>query len=225
MTSHITTHPLTDYRLLPLTQAAPQHVVMFLHGLGDRGDGGLLEIGRMWQNALPDCAFVCPDAPFEFDMAPPEFGGRQWFSLKSFAPDDMLQGALRAAPILNAYIDSVLKEFNLTSDKLIMVGFSQGTMMTLHTALRRAAPVGGIIGYSGMLLAPTLLKTEKQSSPPVLLVHGTLDPVVPYAALAAADQGLKDVGVSVETVTCRCEHTIDDVGLNAGLRFIKKIWG
>jgi phospholipase/carboxylesterase len=216
---------LKDYRLTPLTQGAPQHAVIFLHGLGDRGDGGLLEIGRIWQNMLPDCVFLCPDAPFEFDMAPPDFGGRQWFSLKSFTPDEMLKGALFAAPFLNSYIDHVLKEFNLTPDKLFIVGFSQGTMMALHTMLRRDLPVAGILGYSGMLLAPALLKTEKRSSPPVMLIHGTLDPVVPYAALAASEQGLKDAGVNVETVTCRCEHTIDDMGLNAGVRFIKKIWG
>ena len=218
------TAPLNDHRLLPQNGAAPRHVIIFLHGLGDRGDGGLLEVGHLWLQALPDCAFLCPDAPFPFDMAPPEFGGRQWFSLQEFSHDEMLRGAITASPHLNAYIDQVLAEFKLTPDKLILAGFSQGTMMALYTALRRERPVAGIIGYSGMLLGEETLDAEIKSKMPVLLVHGTRDAVVPFRAMAAAEAVLKGAGIAVTTLRTTSEHTIDGDGVDAGLHFIKNIW-
>ena len=99
---------LNDYRLAPLNGGTPDRAVIFLHGLGDSGAGGLLEIGRMWQRALPTTEFLCPDAPFALEMAPPGFTGRQWFRLQTFSPDEILTGAKQATPHLNAYIDHVL---------------------------------------------------------------------------------------------------------------------
>jgi phospholipase/carboxylesterase len=214
---------LKDYKLPPLQGIAPKSVVIFLHGLGDRGDGGLLSIGQLWQRALPECEFLCPDAPFPFDQAPEDFGGRQWFSLADRSPEKMEEGVLRAAPILNDYIDHVLATRNLPPERLALVGFSQGTMMALYVALRRAAPVACVIGYSGLLRGAATLKAEKKSSPPVLLVHGTADEVVPYGFLAEAERGLKDAGIGVETVTCPgLGHSIDDRGVTEGIKFLQR---
>jgi phospholipase/carboxylesterase len=216
---------LKDYRVAPLKGGRPAHIVIFLHGVGDRGDGGLLSISQLWARDMPDCAFLCPDAPFPFDMAPGDFGGRQWFSLRTHEPADMLAGAKTASPYLDDYIDHVLKEFDLPSSKLALVGFSQGTMMALYTGLRRAQPVACIAGYSGLLVGAESLGTEKKSSPPVLLVHGTADDVVPFQAMIIAEQGLKAADVSVKSLPCPgTGHTIDDNGLAEGLRFIKAAW-
>lgn len=211
---------LNDFRLLPPKGAAPARAVIFLHGLGDHGEGGMLEIGRLWQEALPDCVFLCPDAPFPFDMAPPEFYGRQWFSLQNFSAEERLVGTEKAAPILNDYIDQILATYKLTPRQLFLVGFSQGTMMALYTAPRRPEALAGVIGYSGMLIAGTALNTEKRSAPPVLLVHGTRDPIVPFAAMAEAEQQLQQAAIPVTSLACRCDHTIDENGLRAGLDFI-----
>lgn len=216
---------LKDYRRAPLNAVKPGHIVIFLHGLGDRGDGGLLSIGEMWGPALPDCAFLSPDAPFPFDMGEAEFSGRQWFSLHSHEFADMLAGTKMAAPYLDDYIDHVLKEFDLPSSKLALVGFSQGTMMALYTGLRRKESVACIVGYSGLLIGPEILAAEKKSSPPVLLVHGTADDVVPFQAMIIAEQGLKAAGVPVQSLPCpETGHTIDDSGLAEGLKFIKAAW-
>ena len=213
---------LKDYRLPPLNGGAPKSVVIFLHGLGDRGDGGLLSIGQYWQRALPDTEFLCPDAPFPFDMAPPDFGGRQWFSLQDFVPEKLEAGVQHAAPILNDYIDHVLATRNLSADRLALVGFSQGTMMALYVAPRRAQPIACIIGYSGLLRGAATLRAEKKSAPPVLLVHGTDDEVVPCTALTTAEQGLKDAGIAVQTITCpNLAHSIDDRGVMEGLKFLQ----
>lgn len=213
---------LTEHRIPAVAGQKPKHIVMFLHGFGDSGSGGLLSIGEVWQRHLPDCEFLCPDAPSPVDMAPPEFEGRQWFSLQNRSPAAMLAGAQQAAPVLNAYIDHVLETRGVEPDHLALVGFSQGTMMALYTAPRRTRPVACIVGYSGLLIGGATLATEKQSTSPVLLVHGTMDDVVPYAALEDAEKGLKAAAIPVTTVTCSgAAHTIDDLGLIEGLRFIK----
>ena len=213
---------LNEHRLPPINGQPPAFVVMILHGLGDRGNGGLLEIGRLWQRVLPEAEFLCPDAPFAFDMASPDFGGRQWFSLREFTPESMMAGVAQATPFLNDYIDHVLATRRLTADRLALVGFSQGSMMSLSVAPRRKDQLGCVIGYSGSLVDGATLPAEKQSSPPVLLVHGTADDVVPYGMMGAAERGLRAAGLSVATLTCpNTGHTIDDQGLQAGLRFLQ----
>ena len=220
---------LDFYQLPPATGGKPRHVVIFLHGLGDNGRGGLLSIGGLWQSALPDTEFLCPDAPFPFDMAPPELtgGGRQWFSLKDLcAGGAVARHANGRALLLNDFIDNILTSRNLPPEKLALVGFSQGTMMALYVALRREKPVAGIIGYSGLLAGAESLAAEKKSAPSVLLIHGTEDDVVPYTNLAAAEQVLKKNEIAVSTLTCPgTGHGIDDKGLAAGLKFLKQILG
>jgi phospholipase/carboxylesterase len=214
---------LKTYRLPPLSGGAPDSVVLFLHGLGDSGSGGLLEIGRMWQRALPNTEFLCPDAPFAFDMAPPDFSGRQWFSLREFTPRMIEEGVKTAAPILNAFIDEVLAALNLKASRLVLVGFSQGTMMALYTGLRRPEAVAAIIGYSGRIVDGENLAADKKSSPPVLLAHGMLDEVLPFASLGEAEMVLRHAGIDVQTLVCpRLGHSIDDAGIAAGMDFAKR---
>ncbi len=212
---------LKDYILPPLNGGKPGHAAIFLHGVGDRGDGGLLEIGRIWQRSLPDCEFLCPDAPFPFDMAPPAFGGRQWFSLQSFTPAAILTGVKAAAPLLDAYIDHVLETRGLMPNKLALIGFSQGTIMSLYVAPRRAEPVACVVGYSGLLTGAETLKAEMKSAPPVLLVHGMMDEVVPFSSMDHAAGILGSASIPVSTVACPTTgHGIDQKGLVEGLSFL-----
>jgi phospholipase/carboxylesterase len=170
---------------------------------------------------LPDAEFLSPNAPFPCDMAP---YGYQWFSSQDRSPEAVLGGVRAAAPILDAFIDEALEERGLDSRELALVGFSQGTMMSLFVGLRRAAAIAGIVGFSGRLLAPELLASELRSRPPILLVHGTEDPLVPYSSLAAAESTLKAAGVPVETVTSvGIGHSIDDQGARRGGQFLKNV--
>jgi len=214
--------PLKTYRLPALSNAAPEGVVIILHGLGDSGSGGLLEIGRIWQRTLPNIEFLCPDAPFPYDMAPADFGGRQWFSLREFTKQSVEAGVKNAAPFLDAYIDEVLAARHLKPSQLALVGFSQGTMMSLHVALRRPQQIACIIGYSGMLAEGEHLNAEKKSAPPTLLIHGTADEVVPFAAMDAAERILRSAGIPVQTLTCPgLGHSIDDAGIIKGMEFLQ----
>jgi phospholipase/carboxylesterase len=170
---------------------------------------------------LPEAEFVSPNAPFPCDMSP---SGYQWFSAQDRSPMAVLAGVRAAAPILDAFIDEALAARGFGDGDLALVGFSQGTMMSLFVGLRRAQPVAGIVGFSGRLLAPELLADELRSRPRILLVHGTEDPLVPYASLAAAESTLTAAGVPVETLTCPgIGHSIDEEGLRRGGHFLRDV--
>ena len=204
----------------PASGGKPRRLVILLHGLGADGND-LIGLVPYWARLLPDAEFLSPNAPFPCDMAP---YGYQWFSSQDRSPEAVLGGVRAAAPILDAFIDEALEERRLGSSDLALVGFSQGTMMSLFVGLRRAEPVAGIVGFSGRLLAPELLASEVRSRPPILLIHGTEDPVVPHSSLAAAENELKAAGVPVETVSSvGIGHSIDDQGLRRGGQFLKNV--
>ena len=204
----------------PAAGGKPKQLVILLHGLGADGND-LIGLAPYWAPLLPDAEFVSPNAPFPCDMAP---HGYQWFSAQDRSPAAVLAGVRAAAPMLDAFIDEALAERGLSDADLALVGFSQGTMMSLFVGLRRAQPPAGILGFSGRLLAPELLASELRSRPRVLLVHGTEDPLVPYASLAAAEAALKEVGVPVETLTCPgIGHSIDENGLRRGGMFLRDV--
>jgi len=208
-------------RIEPQSGAA-RHLVVFLHGYGADGND-LIDIGRAWAGALPLAAFVAPHAPFPCDQSP---SGRQWFPLADAEPAALRSGARAAAPILNAFIDRELARYRVGPGQLALVGFSQGTMMALEVAPRRKAALAGVIGYSGLLPGPGDLKSESLSLPPILLIHGDADPVVPVAALHQAVAALGDAGFAVEWhVRSGLAHGIDEVGLGLGSAFLGRIFG
>ena len=197
-------------------------LVVFLHGYGADGND-LIDIGRAWQQILPDAAFVSPHAPRPCGQAPM---GREWFPLTMRDPNERWTGVNAAAPVLNAFIDAELKRRSLTDSALALVGFSQGTMMSLHVGLRRAAAPAAIVGYSGMLVVPEDIDPdtfagEIRSRPPVLLVHGDQDQLIPVQALMHAAQGLAALEVPVEWhVSPGVGHGIDQEGLRQGGEFL-----
>ncbi len=206
----------------PRAGGKPESVVIFLHGLGDSG-AGLIDLAMPLSQELPHTAFHSPDAPEPYAMAP---FGRQWFGLQDWSQQAIYDGAVRAAPFLHDYIDAQLKTYALPPSRLALFGFSQGGMMALHAGLRRPEPLGAVLGYSGGLVGPEHLTTEIKSRPPVLLVHGMMDTVVPYAAMPASVQYLKNADVPVETETRPLlGHGIDDDGIMHGARFLRQYIG
>ena len=203
----------------PASGGKPRRLVILLHGLGADGND-LIGLAPYWARLLPDAEFVSPNAPFPCDMAP---YGYQWFSVQDRTPQTMLAAVRAAAPLLDGFIDEELQKGGFDEGDTALVGFSQGTMMALYVGLRRAKPLAGILGYSGRLIAPELLADELRSRPPVLLVHGTDDPLVPFDSLAHAETALKAAGVPVETLACvGIEHAIDPEGLQRGGAFLRQ---
>ena len=210
-------------RLPPRSGKAKQLVVL-LHGYGADGND-LIEIGRAWQTLLPDAAFVSPHAPRPCGQAPM---GREWFPLTFRDPGERWAGVNMAAPVLNAFLDAELARHKLPPSALALVGFSQGTMMALHVGLRRATAPAAIVGYSGLLVLPEnadpeTFAAEIKARPPVLLVHGDQDDLIPPQALFQATQGLAAIGVPVEWhLSTGVGHGIDGEGLRHGGEFLAR---
>ena len=210
-------------RLNPRSGAA-QQLVVFLHGYGADGND-LIDIGRAWQQYLPQAAFVSPHAPEPCGQAPT---GRQWFPLTFRDPNERWIGVNKAAPVLERFLDAELTRHKLPPAALALVGFSQGTMMALHVGLRRATAPAAIVGYSGLLVTPPereieAFAAEIRSRPPVLLVHGDRDDLIPVQALFQAAQGLSSLGLSVEWhISAGIGHGIDAEGLRHGGEFLAR---
>jgi phospholipase/carboxylesterase len=199
-------------------------LVVFLHGYGADGND-LIAIGREWQGLLPHAAFVSPHAP---ERCIQSAAGRQWFSLTFRDPNERWLGCNKAAPALEAFLDAELKRRNLPASALALVGFSQGTMMALHVGLRRATAPAAIVGYSGLLVLPPEVDAEAfaaeiKSRPPVLLVHGDRDDLIPPQALFQATQGLAALEVPTEWhLSAGIGHGIDGEGLRHGGEFLAR---
>jgi phospholipase/carboxylesterase len=210
-------------RLAPRSGQA-RHLVVFLHGYGADGND-LIDIGRAWQGLLPDAAFVSPHAPHPCAQAPV---GREWFPLTMRDPSERWTGVNAAAPGLNAFLDAELARNKLPPSALALVGFSQGTMMALHVGLRRAVSPAAIVGYSGLLalpenIDPDAFAAEIASRPPVLLVHGDQDPLIPVQALLHAAQSLASLDIPVEWhISPGIGHSIDQEGLRQGGEFLAR---
>ena len=208
---------LTGPSLQPRSGQPARELVVLLHGVGADGND-LIELAPTLAERLPHAAFVAPDAPFPCDMAP---YGRQWFSLQDRRPAAMLVGIARAAPLLDAFLTGSLAEHALPPERLMLLGFSQGTMMALHVGPRRPQPLGAVLGFSGALLDDGSLQREIRSRPPVMLVHGDADEIVPVGALHAAVATLQGAAIPVQwLVRPGLPHSIDPEGLHAGTDFL-----
>ena len=201
----------------PATRGAPQALVVLLHGVGADG-ADLIGLAPALAQALPRTLFVAPDAPEVCDMTP---FGRQWFSLQDRRPEAMLAGIRAAAASLDAYLDSLLEQHRLPAGRLALVGFSQGAIMALHVGLRRPTAIAALVGFSGVLLGAEALPGEIRVRPPVLLVHGDADEIVPVAALDHALAALESASVPVRGLRCaNLAHAVDQVGIDAAAAFL-----
>lgn len=200
--------------------AQADSVVVFLHGYGADG-ADLLGLADPLAPHLPRTAFYSPDAPERCRNNPMGF---QWFPipwLDGSTEDEARASMAHAIDDLNGFLDSVLAREGLPADRMVVVGFSQGTMMALHVLPRRDQAVAGIVGFSGRLLAPELL-AEARQHPPVLLLHGDQDQMVPFADMGLAERALSAAGFEVATHIMRgTGHGISPDGLGAALSFIR----
>ena len=196
--------------------------VVFLHGYGANG-ADLLGLADPLADHLPDTLFIAPDAPENCAGSP---FGYQWFPIPwidGSSEEESSRGMQQAVEDLNAFLDALMVDEDLLPEQVCLLGFSQGTMMSLHVAPRREDPVAGIVAFSGRLLEPELLADEVQSRMPILLVHGDQDDVVPVQSLPQAAEALQNAGFSdvYAHVMKGTAHGIAPDGLSVALAFIR----
>ena len=205
---------LNHYTSAPHSGGKPKQVIVLLHGYGSNGRD-LISLAPYWQTGVPDAIFVSPDAPF-----PCELGmGFQWFSTMDRDKTKYLERLEVAAPILDKYLDKLLDKYGLEDKEMALVGFSQGTMMSLYTGPRRKQQIAGILGYSGALIGGEGLDGENK--PPIHLIHGENDSVVPVSSYHKAVEILTEKGYPLSGhTTPMLDHSIDGEGIESGAKFL-----
>ena len=207
------------------TSGKATSMVVFLHGYGANA-ADLMGLADPLAPHMPDTVFVAPDAPENCAGSPMGF---QWFPIPwidGSSEEESMRGMDKAVDDLNAYLDSLHKEEGISADKTILFGFSQGTMMALHVGVRRADPLAGIVGFSGRLLSPETLEDELISKPPVLLVHGDQDDVVPPESLPQAADALAKAEFEIYAHIMKgTAHGIAPDGLSVAASFMREKLG
>ena len=213
------TYSLNTTVINPHFEKEPENAVILCHGYG--GDGKDISLlANYWKTFLPKTIFICPDAPEQCEVSP---SGFQWFALSNEKQDFILSKSLVAEIKLNQLIDEVKEQHNLMAEKIALVGFSQGCMLSLQTGIKRKDKIKCIIGYSGRIIDVNHLSKNINSKPEILLMHGDKDQVVPISSLLEAKEFFNKNNYKIETkIFQNCEHRIPSEGSSLGLQFVKK---
>ena len=203
----------------PLSKEKPKNAVILCHGYG--GDGKDISLlANYWSTYMPETLFVCPDAPEKCAVSETGF---QWFDLMDQTKEQVLVKSLVAEIKLNSLIDEVIKNNNLTGEKVAIGGFSQGCMITLQAGIKRKDKINSIIGYSGKIIDKIHLQNNINSKPEIILMHGDQDQIVPLSFFLEAKEFFNKNDYKIESqIFKNCEHRIPVEGSSLGLQFIKK---
>ncbi len=209
-----------------MADTASRNLVILLHGVGSNG-ADLAPLGDAWAQALPGTVFASPNAPERSS-----FGhGYQWFSVAGVTPENRAERILGGRAGFDALISSIIAEKGFADklDRVAFVGFSQGTIMSLDAVASGRFPVGAVVGFSGRLASPKPLTPKDTANgkgkTPILLVHGTGDPVIPSFETEEAEAELKKLGFPVETqIEAGLGHTISPGGVMRAAEFLSKIF-
>jgi phospholipase/carboxylesterase len=207
----------------PAAGGAARSLVVLLHGYGSNGDD-LIGLVPYLAPDLPHTAFVAPNAP---DRCPGTADGRQWWPLITRDAEERAEGARRAAPVVDAFLDAQLERFGLPAGRLALVGFSQGAMTSLYVGPRRAGALAGIVAMSGQTPdTAATLAAEVRTRPPVVLIHGDADEIVPVGGFYETEAVLKAQGFEVATHVSRgLGHSVDEAGMGVARGFLRRVLG
>ena len=212
-------YSLNSVIINPSSKSSPKNAVILCHGYG--GDGNDISIlANYWKTFLPDTLFVCPDAPEICKVNPTGF---QWFDLMDQTDDETLSKSLIAENKLDNFINEITSQNKLSFKDIALVGFSQGCMISLQTALKKKDQIKCLIGYSGKILNTKHLNQNVNSRPEIFLMHGDKDAVVPINFLLEAKEFFNQNNYKIQTkIFENCEHRIPTEGSSLGLEFLKK---
>ena len=209
-----------NYLELKNTSENCNKLIFILHGYGaDSND--LFSIATYWQRFLPDAYFCVPNAPNSCQVNP---AGFEWFDLMQTNNETIIKESLVSLKKLEDTINKKINDLKLEHQKLILVGFSQGTMMSIQYAIRQKKKIAGVLGYSGKIYDYELFNKELISKPKMRFLHGNIDEIVPIEEMYKSVDFLKQKDFDVD---CKAYeglgHSISPDGLSDGLDFIKSL--
>jgi len=215
----MTNYNLEAISISPFSKNKPQQVIVLCHGYG--GDGkDISTLAINWQRFLPDAVFLCPNAPEVCTVNP---FGYQWFDMAVENDETILEKSLVAEKKLNTFLDQVLDDFQLDITNLALVGFSQGSMMIIQTALKKKEQINCLVAYSGKIINKQHLSDNIVSRPKIFLMHGDKDTIVPPGHLLESKEFLAQQGLKIRTKLFKnCEHKISVEASSLGLEFLRK---
>ncbi len=203
----------------PASGGAPDSLIVMLHGRGANGDD-LIGLADFLSPALPNVAFHSPNAPNPLPEGGP--ASYQWYQRDP--TEDRLGGLHAIEPVVNEFIDGLLEDTGLEASRCVLLGFSQGSIVSIHTAPRRSSQVAGVVAFSGAMITGDTLAKELASRPPFVLIHGTEDQVLPVGGTEAAGRAFEEVGVPVSVhLLPDLAHGIDRRGLDIAADFIRSV--
>ncbi len=212
---------ITNYHTRDHSNGNPQNIVIILHGYGSDG-ANLLDLSDIFAPFFQNPVFIAPDAPFPYEYVPDM--GRQWFSLLDRNEEVLLEGAEIARKILLQFIDIKLKEYNLKNHNLTFIGFSQGTMIALYTALKLEEKCRAVVGFSGTIVSAEETISSCKSKPPICMIHGSDDDVVPCTLGKFTAKILKENKISTEFYEIpNLGHSIEMQGIKHAQKFLKTV--
>ena len=209
----------------PKSGGPPDSMMVLLHGRGSSGDD-LIGLAANWADEFPNTIFHAPHGPEPAEGSP---DGHQWFTFGGGGGSDTRTPAERFGPAtqtVNSFIDGLLDEYKLDSSRCVLVGFSQGTILSLYLAPRREVPLGGVVGFAGMLVSPETLKDELVNKTPICIVNGTEDGMIPPERIQGVAKVLTELGVPNEVhVLEGLGHSIDARSIEHATRFLHQVLG
>lgn len=201
--------------LVPKDNSSPDSVVLLLHGRGSNGQD-LFGFADLWAETFPSTAFYAPNAPDQFEGG---FFGYQWYTSRS--PEERLEGLINITAVFNNYVDEILNFHQVSSDRCVLVGFSQGSMLSLHLAPRRLKPLAGVVAFSGAMMTLNTLRDEIINKTPICFIAGREDTVIPPERSHDASSLLTELGVPNELhILDNLGHSINGHGLGIAEKFI-----
>ncbi len=203
--------------ILEARSGVTKSLVVILHGYGADGDN-LMGLGKAWSHKMPNTTFVAPNA---FDICEMGFG-YQWFSLEDFSPPVRRKNIMAIQGRMDNLLTSIFAAYPQSVDQIILVGFSQGAMISLHQGIYGAHKLKGIIGYSGGFSIKEDL--EPLHAPNILLAHGLDDDIVSADFSREGYDALKNLGCEAELILSPgAAHEITKEGFKAGSIMLKEL--
>ena len=188
---------MLKHRLIPAADRDSKRLLLMMHGLGDSLAGYLWmpEVLR-----LPWLNYMLPNAPDDY------YGGYAWFDIDR----DLVTGVRRSRGMLFELLDH-LRAQGWPTEQTVIGGFSQGGLMALEAGLRYPHRFAGVMSISGLVCQPDQLIAELSPvarEQRVFATHGTLDPILPFAATKRQIQHLQNAGINIAWHEFQKEHTI-----------------